>query len=97
MQIYNIFEVPKLVDYCSTNNLDIYFDLVHEPEFLSLQALPQSLAIAATKELEKVATPGVNVEHLISALDSWSEPRFFGHGLKVHGLLILDRALHAKG
>lgn len=26
----------------------------------------------------------------------WSEPRFFGHGLKVHGLLVLDWTLHAK-
>ncbi len=35
--------------------------------------------------------------NIIKATDAWSEPRFFGHGLKVHGLLILDRALHAKG
>ena len=43
VQIYNIFALPEIVKFAQSLNLNINFDLLHEPQFLSIQALPKNL------------------------------------------------------
>lgn len=69
VQIYNIFQIPELIEFFRNKNIFVNLDFVNDPTYLSLNVLPESLAKKAKEHLKKeIAYPGVSA--LVNLLDS---------------------------
>ncbi len=66
VQIYSIFEIEKLVDWCSHKKLWLVLNFLDSPKYLSAEILPQKMKHALIEKYREL--PGLHYKRLIQWL-----------------------------
>ncbi len=85
-QIYNVFQLSKLIDYCTEQNVPLEIDIVTEPQRLSLRNMTPQLARQAFAALGRYAERNKKIPGVLAALqaaDGSEWPAFIEYTLKL--------------